>query len=151
MPAWVGAGFEEYARRMPREARMTLVEVKPQPRRAGAAPRDLAKALEIEEKRIVAALPKDCYRVVLDERGQGLTTRELAARVGGWRQAGRDVGFVIGGADGTSAALRSEADFLWSLSALTLPHPLVRIVLAEQLYRAVSMLGGHPYHREGNV
>jgi 23S rRNA (pseudouridine1915-N3)-methyltransferase len=149
MPAWVGAGFEDYARRMPREARMTLVEVKPQHRRsAGAAPADIERALEAERRRIAAALPKDCYKVVLDERGRDLTTRELSARMGAWRRGGRDVGFVVGGADGTAAGLRSEADLLWSLSRLTLPHQLVRVLLAEQLYRAVSMLGGHPYHRE---
>jgi 23S rRNA (pseudouridine1915-N3)-methyltransferase len=148
MPDWVGAGFEEYARRMPREARITLVEVKPQRRGAGAAAGDIQQALEMERRRIAAALPKGCYKVVLDERGEELTTRALSGRMGAWRQSGHDVGFVIGGADGTAAALRSEADFLWSLSTLTLPHHLVRILLAEQLYRAASMLGGHPYHRE---
>ena len=148
MPGWVGAGFEDYARRMPREARMTLVEVKPQPRGTGGVPGGIQRALDMERKRIAAALPKGCYQVVLDERGTGLTTRELSARMEAWRQSGRDVGFIIGGADGTAPALRSEADFLWSLSTLTLPHRLVRILLAEQLYRAASMLGGHPYHRE---
>lgn len=146
MPHWVGAGFEEYARRMPHEARITLVEVKPQRRGAGAG--GIPQALEMERRRIAAALPKGCYKVVLDERGEELTTRELSGRMAAWRQSGRDVGFIIGGADGTAAALRSEADLLWSLSALTLPHQLVRILLAEQLYRAASLLGGHPYHRE---
>jgi 23S rRNA (pseudouridine1915-N3)-methyltransferase len=148
MPDWVGAGFEEYARRMPREARIKLVEVKPQRRGAGAAGGDIQQALEMERRRIAAALPKGCYKVVLDERGEELTTRELSRRMGAWRQSGRDVGFVIGGADGTAAALRTEADLLWSFSTLTLPHQLVRILLAEQLYRAASMLGGHPYHRD---
>ena len=148
MPDWVSAGFEEYARRMPREARLALVEVRPQRRGSGAAPGDIQRTLDMEHRRIAAALPKDCYKAVLDERGKGLTTRELSARMGAWRQSGRDVGFIIGGADGTASALRSEADFLWSLSTLTLPHQLVRILLAEQLYRAASMLGGHPYHRE---
>jgi 23S rRNA (pseudouridine1915-N3)-methyltransferase len=146
MSHWVDAGFEEYARRMPREARITLVEVKPHRRGAGAG--DIPQALEMERRRIAAALPKNCYKVVLDERGEELTTRELSGRMAEWRRSGRDVGFIIGGADGTATALRSEADLLWSLSALTLPHQLVRIMLAEQLYRAASMLGGHPYHRE---
>lgn len=127
---------------------MSLVEVKPQRRGADAAPRNVQRALDMEHSRIAAALPKGCYKVVLDERGERLTTRELAVRMGTWRQAGRDVGFIIGGADGTAAALKSEADLLWSLSTLTLPHQLARIVLAEQLYRAMSMLGRHPYHRE---
>jgi 23S rRNA (pseudouridine1915-N3)-methyltransferase len=77
-----------------------------------------------------------------------MKTRQLAGRMGTWRQGGRDVGFIIGGADGTAGALKAEADLVWSLSALTLPHQLVRIILAEQLYRAASMLSGHPYHRE---
>jgi 23S rRNA (pseudouridine1915-N3)-methyltransferase len=85
---------------------------------------------------------------VLDERGESLSTRGLAGRMGAWRQQGRDVALIIGGADGTAAALKEEADLLWSLSALTLPHQLVRIVVAEQLYRAASLLAGHPYHRE---
>jgi 23S rRNA (pseudouridine1915-N3)-methyltransferase len=148
MPAWVGAGFEEYAKRMPREARLTLVELKPERRGANAHAREVERALGAEAGRILAALPNGCYKVVLDERGERLTTRQLAERMGMWRQDGRDVGFVIGGADGTAGALRAKADLLWSLSALTLPHQLVRIVLAEQLYRAASMLSGHPYHRE---
>ena len=127
---------------------MTLVEVKPQRRGSGAAPGDVERALEVEHRRVVAALPKDCCKVVLDERGRNLTTRELSVRMAAWRRSGRDVGFIIGGSDGTAAGLRTEADLLWSLSGLTLPHQLVRVVLAEQLYRAVSMLGGHPYHRE---
>lgn len=145
MPAWINAGFEEYARRMPRESRLQLIEVKPQ-LRAGAG--TARAALEAEHKRIRAALPAGCYTVVLDERGKLLATRDLAQRLAGWREAGRDVGFVIGGADGTAAGLQRGADLLWSLSPLTLPHGLVRVVLAEQLYRAASILANHPYHRE---
>ena len=145
MPAWVRAGFEEYAQRMPRDARIELVEVRPEARRAGGA---AGRALEAECRRITAALPKDSFRVVLDERGESLTTRALAARIGAWRERGRDVAFIIGGADGMAAAFKEEAGLLWSLSALTLPHQLVRVVLAEQLYRAVSILAGHPYHRQ---
>jgi 23S rRNA (pseudouridine1915-N3)-methyltransferase len=147
MPAWVQAGLEEYGRRMPRDARMTLVELKPEPRAAHPTEGAIQRALEAEYKRIVAALPKGCYKVVLDERGVSLSTRGLAARIETWRQRGGDVAFMIGGADGMAAALKKEADLLWSLSALTLPHQLVRILLAEQLYRATSMLSGHPYHR----
>jgi 23S rRNA (pseudouridine1915-N3)-methyltransferase len=147
MPAWVKAGFEDYARRMPRDARMTLVELKSEPRVPHASERMIERTLEAERRRIVAALPKGCYTVVLDERGIGMSTQGLARRIETWRQAGGDVAFVIGGADGIASALKQEADLLWSLSALTLPHQLVRIVLAEQLYRATSVLGGHPYHR----
>jgi 23S rRNA (pseudouridine1915-N3)-methyltransferase len=145
MPAWINAGFEDYARRMPRESRLQLTEVKPQ-LRAGAG--TAQTVLEAEHKRIRAALPAGCYTVVLDERGKLLATRDLAKRLSGWREAGRDVGFVIGGADGTAAGLQRDADLLWSLSPLTLPHGLVRVVLAEQLYRAASILANHPYHRE---
>lgn len=149
MPAWIAAGFEDYARRMPREARLVLTEIKPEERGRGAvsAP-GIERILLAEYKRILAALPKDCYKVVLDERGSVFSTRQLADNLTRWQRDGRDVVFVIGGADGTADALKKEADLLWSLSPLTLPHGLVRVVLAEQLYRAVSILGNHPYHRE---
>ena len=148
MPVWINAGFDEYARRMPREARLALIEIRPEVRggRAGAAA--VQRMLQAEHKRISAALPARCCRVVLDDGGKSFSTRQLADRLTRWREAGRDVAFIIGGADGTAAALKGQADLLWSLSPLTLPHGLVRIVLAEQLYRAVSILGGHPYHRE---
>ena len=150
MPEWVNAGFEEYARRMPREARLTLTEIKPEGRGGGAAgAQAVERMLRAEHKRIVAALPAGCCKVVLDERGRSFPTRQLADTLARWQQEGRDVAFVIGGADGTAAALRDEADLLWSLSPLTLPHALVRVVLAEQLYRAISILKNHPYHREG--
>lgn len=147
MPAWIGAGFEEYARRMPREAPLAIREIKPAPRSSDSGARAVERLLEAEHRNIAAALPARCCKVVLDERGVALSTKELAARIARWREAGRDVAFIIGGADGTAAALKQEADLLWSLSRLTLPHGLVRVVLAEQLYRAVSLLGGHPYHR----
>lgn len=149
MPEWVSAGFDEYARRMPREARLLLTEIRPEGRGGGAAG-ELAvdKMLRAEHKRIAAALPAGCCKVVLDEHGRSFPTRQLADRLAKWQEEGRDVAFVIGGADGTAAALRDEADLVWSLSPLTLPHALVRVVLAEQLYRAVSILKNHPYHRE---
>ena len=145
MPAWVDAGFEEYAKRMPREAALALVEVKAEPRSEEAGAQ---RIMEAEAKRIAAAVPRAAIKVVLDERGKMLSTRELAARFSGWQMEGRDVAFVIGGADGLSDAVKRDADVMWSLSALTLPHGLVRVVLAEQLYRAFSLLRNHPYHRE---
>jgi 23S rRNA (pseudouridine1915-N3)-methyltransferase len=148
MPAWIQAGFDEYARRMPRDAQLAVKEIKPAPRRKDLGAMAVRRLLQTEHQRIIAALPADCYKVVLDERGAAWTTRQLAERIARWREFGRDVGFIIGGADGTAAALKEEADLLWSVSPLTLPHGLVRIVLAEQLYRAVSLLSGHPYHRE---
>ncbi|HET6491791.1 MAG TPA: 23S rRNA (pseudouridine(1915)-N(3))-methyltransferase RlmH [Burkholderiales bacterium] len=148
MPAWIQAGFDEYARRMPRDAQLAVKEIKPAPRRKDLGAMAVRRLLQTEHQRIIAALPANCYKVVLDERGAAWTTRQLAERIARWREFGRDVGFIIGGADGTAAALKEEADLLWSVSPLTLPHGLVRIVLAEQLYRAVSLLSGHPYHRE---
>ena len=143
MPAWVDAGVADYAARLPADARFRLVALKPAPR-GGPVERVLAS----ESERIEAALPPRCLRVVLDERGTLLTTRELVRRMERWRESGRDVAFVIGGADGLAGPLKATADFLWSLSPLTLPHGLARVALAEQLYRAVSILHNHPYHRE---
>lgn len=147
MPEWVRMGFDDYARRMPRDARLELREIKPVPRGSDAGAAALGRMLALEHERVAAALPARCYTVVLDERGAALSTAELASRIARWREAGRDVAFVIGGADGIAPATKGKADLLWSLSALTLPHGLARVVLAEQLYRAVSLLRGHPYHR----
>lgn len=148
MPAWVNAGFEEYARRMPRETRLALLEVRPEAHRPEASAAAIERGLQAERKRIEALVPAGCCKVVLDQRGRALSTRELADRVERWRGGGRDAAFIIGGAEGTAVALRDEVDFVWSLSPLTLPHGLVRVVVAEQLYRATSILRGHPYHRE---
>lgn len=147
MPAWIRAGFDEYARRMPRDALLTIKEIKPALRGSGFGRAAVQRLLDTERQRISAALPARCYKVVLDEHGASLSTQELAARIARWREAGRDIAFVIGGADGTAPALKEQADLMWALSKLTLPHGLVRVVLAEQLYRAVSLLSGHPYHR----
>ena len=147
MPAWVDAGFEDYARRMPREAPLKLLEVKAEPRAEQEAG-NVERITEAEAKRIAAALPKGAVKVVLDERGRACTTRELASRVAGWQMEGRDVAFIVGGADGLSNAMKRDAVVMWSLSPLTLPHGLVRVVVAEQLYRAHTILRNHPYHRE---
>ena len=144
MPAWVDAGYEEYARRMPLTLRTRLVEVKAETRSEGAP---VERAIEAEAKRIEAAVPEGFVKVVLDERGRACTTRDLARRIEQWQMAGRDVAFVVGGADGLSPRLRAGADWLWSLSPRTRPHALVRVVVAEQLYRASSILTNHPYHR----
>ena len=147
MPDWIDAGFHAYAQRMPRASRIELIEIKPAGRSGtGAGP--VGQWLAAEAGRIRAALPKRRFTVVLDARGVPATTADLARRIERWRQNGRDIAFVIGGADGTASVLRQEADLVLSLSALTLPHGLCRILLAEQLYRAVSLLAGHPYHRE---
>jgi len=144
-PAWVAAGFEEYAKRMPREARIELTELKPAARAGRAA---VTPILAAEKARILAAIPTGSVKIALDERGKALSTAELARRMGGWMQEGRDVAFLIGSADGLDESLKKEADLLLSLSAMTLPHAMVRVMLAEQLYRAISLIRNHPYHRE---
>ena len=147
MPAWINTGFDDYARRMPREMALALNELKPEPRSDKTGAGDIARIREQEALRIDAALPKSGLTVVLDETGKTVTTRQLAERLTHWRNEGHDVTFVIGGADGTAARLKQNADWLWSLSPLTLPHGLVRVMLAEQLYRAAAIIGNHPYHR----
>jgi 23S rRNA (pseudouridine1915-N3)-methyltransferase len=144
MPPWVATGFDEYCARMPREARIELVEVKPEKRSAGMP---AARALERESQRIEAVLPPGCLRLALDERGRGFDTAGFTRQLAAWRSAGRDLAFLIGGADGLSSALKEGATMLVSLSPLTLPHGLARVVLAEQLYRAHTLSVGHPYHR----
>ena len=147
MPAWITAGFTEYAQRMPREVRVELTEIKPAAR-TGSGPKSIEQWRDLEAQRIGVAVPARAFKVVLDERGKTLTTAELARRLERWKQDGGDVAFIIGGADGIARALQAQAHLLWSLSPLTLPHGLCRVILAEQLYRAVSLLAGHPYHRE---
>lgn len=144
-PAWVTSGFTEYARRMPPEARVELVEIKPEPREAGKTP---AQMMAAEAKRILGALPAGAKLVALDERGKDMSTRDLAGKISAWQREGDDVAFVIGGADGLADEVKSRAALLLRLSSLTLPHALVRVILAEALYRAVSLNQGHPYHRE---
>jgi 23S rRNA (pseudouridine1915-N3)-methyltransferase len=146
MPAWVDAGYEEYAKRMPREAPLRLVEVKAEPRTDESGSVD--RITDAEARRIGGAIPKGALKVVLDERGTLLSTKDLAARFSGWQMDGRDVAFVIGGADGLAASVKHDAHVMWSLSPLTLPHGLVRVVLAEQIYRAWTILRNHPYHRD---
>lgn len=143
MPAWVDAGFAEYSARMPREARVELAALKPAPRGG-----PVQRILDAEGERILAVLPAGCVKVVLDEHGTLVRTTELARRIARWQETGRNLAFIVGGADGLSDSVKKSADFTWSLSPLTLPHGLARVVLAEQLYRAVSILHNHPYHRE---
>jgi 23S rRNA (pseudouridine1915-N3)-methyltransferase len=145
IPEWVTAGFIEYAKRMPREAKIELVELKPEPRTSGKTPQQI---MEAEAQRILAALPQGCLRIALDERGAAWTTRQLADKMGQWMGEGRDAAFIIGGADGLHESVKKNAQQLLALSAMTLPHAMVRVLLAEQLYRAHSLLHNHPYHRE---
>jgi 23S rRNA (pseudouridine1915-N3)-methyltransferase len=145
MPEWITEGFNEYAGRMPREAKLELREIKPEPRSTGKTP---AQIKEAEAGRILAALPADCLHIALDERGASLTTRQLSLQMEEWMRGGSDVAFLIGGADGLHERVKESAHRMMALSAMTLPHGLARVLLAEQLYRACSLLHNHPYHRE---
>jgi len=144
-PGWVDDGCAEYLKRMPRESAASVTEIKPEPR--GSKTRE--QLLAAEKARIDEVLPASCRLVVLDEKGEDLTTLKLAKRLEAWMQDGRDVVLLIGGADGIDEALKQRAAEKIRLSSLTLPHGMARLLLCEQLYRAVSVLKNHPYHREG--
>ena len=142
-PGWVIEGAAEYARRLPREWGFEVVEVKPA--RVGGASAERLMAVEAE--RLRAAVPSRARVIALDERGQAWSTNDVARHLGAWLRDGRDLAFVIGGADGLDPALRQQAEHRWSLSPATMPHGLVRVVLTEQLYRVSAVMSGHPYHR----
>jgi 23S rRNA (pseudouridine1915-N3)-methyltransferase len=145
LPVWVGQVFTDYARRLAGTLKLELREVASGPR---GAKRPAAHARAVERDRLLAHLSGDELVVALDEHGRELSTGELAAWLGARMGEGRDIAFLIGGPDGLDPAVLERSGFRWSLSRLTLPHALVRVVLAEQLYRAHSVLAGHPYHRE---
>ncbi len=144
MPDWVLSGFNEYAQRMPPELRLTLREIKPELRSAN---RSTDSVMAAERQRIEAALPKHARLVALDEHGRDWTSMQLAQALPNWRQDGRDVAFLIGGADGLDPGLKARAELMLRVSSLTLPHGMTRVLLAEQLYRAWSITQNHPYHR----
>jgi len=144
LPAWAGEAVADYARRLPRELAFDLVELKPAPRDRR---RRVAQVLADEARRVLAACA-GARIVALDEHGVAWTTQALAAAVTRWRDESADVAFVIGSADGLDATVKQRSDVLLAVSAMTLPHALVRVMLVEQLYRAVSLNAGHPYHRE---
>lgn len=141
-PDWVNAAYADYAKRLPKHLQPQLLELPLAKRRD-----DIAKAKVDEGARILEAC-KDATLIALDERGKNLSSRDLAALLPGWEQSGRDIALVVGGPDGLDASVLQRATLKWSLSALTLPHGMVRVILAEQLYRAWSIQAGHPYHRD---
>ena len=146
MPAWVEQGCAEYLKRMPREMAVEIVEIKPEKRAPGKGGDQVREA---EAHRILEFAGRDLL-VALDEHGQEPTTLQLAEKVRGWMEAGRPISLAIGGADGLHDRVRNAAQWQWSLSQLTLPHGMVRILLSEQLYRVWSLLNNHPYHRGGS-
>jgi len=145
MPGWVRQAYEDYITRLGAALKVNLVEIEPGHRSAG---RPAHKAMESEAHKLLGALRKDEYVVALDEHGAQMSTRELAGWLGGRMQEGRDVALLVGGPDGLAPEVLARCDLKWSLSRLTFPHALVRVVLAEQLYRAHSVLANHPYHRD---
>lgn len=146
MPAWVQESWSEYARRFPRGLTLELKEI-PLSRRGRNAATDVLRTAEGDA--LLAAVPAGFRVVALDERGREWSTRELAQQLENWMQLESGVCFLVGGPDGLSDACRERARDVWSLSRLTLPHPMVRTILAEQLYRAWTITQNHPYHREG--
>ncbi|WP_019592727.1 23S rRNA (pseudouridine(1915)-N(3))-methyltransferase RlmH [Thioalkalivibrio sp. ALRh] len=144
MPDWVAAGFDEYAGRLPRELNLNLQALAGP---SGAKSMDTATLLRREGEILLKAIPEGARVILLDERGKGVDTKGVARRLADWQQDGRDVALVIGGAAGLDEAVRARAAWAWSLSPLTFPHMLVRVLVAEQLYRAWSLLNNHPYHR----
>jgi len=146
MPRWVVEGYTEFARRMPAECALRLVEIPPGRRGKGA---NIPRILQVEGERMLRAIPKHCGVIALDVHGSSWSTEQLAARLAGWLAGGRDLALLVGGPEGLAQSCLERAEGRWSLSDLTMPHPLVRVVLAEQLYRAWSLLHNHPYHRAG--
>lgn len=145
LPGWVAAGCAEYIKRMPRELPLAVTEIKPEPR--GSKTRE--QLLGAEKARLEAALQGYGRIVVLDERGDDLSTMKLAQRLEDWMRTGGDTALIIGGADGIDESIKRRAHDCIRLSSLTLPHAMARLLLCEQLYRAISVLKNHPYHREG--
>lgn len=144
MPAWVAQGVEEYRKRLPRDFSLEIEEIVPGQRGRNA---DVGRAISQEAERIRARLKGDEHLVALEVEGSSWSTEQLAGHTEAWRLEGRDVALLAGGPDGLASALSAQAHQRWSLSPLTLPHPLVRVLIAEQLYRAWTLMVGHPYHR----
>ncbi|MDZ7751603.1 MAG: 23S rRNA (pseudouridine(1915)-N(3))-methyltransferase RlmH [Gammaproteobacteria bacterium] len=144
MPDWIATGYHEYARRLSGGCHLELREIKAPQRRGG----DLDKLRGREGDLLLEAVADTDLRIALDEGGHSWSTRQLAAHLGRWLEEGTDVGLMVGGADGLAPRVKEQAHRLWSLSPLTLPHMLVRVVVAEQIYRAWSVISGHPYHRD---
>ena len=144
MPSWVDVACNDFTKRMPRELSVEIIDIKPEKRAAGNNTDNIQL---LEAKRIIEAAGKD-FIIACDGRGQEISTLQLAEKISNWQIFGKDVSIVIGGADGLHSSIKQHADFVWSLSKLTLPHAFVRVLLCEQLYRAYTININHPYHRE---
>ncbi|WP_455199824.1 23S rRNA (pseudouridine(1915)-N(3))-methyltransferase RlmH [Kaarinaea lacus] len=144
MDAWVKQAYDEFAKRLPHECRLRLIEIPASKRTKNT---DVQRIIREEGERLLAAIPSNSLVYALDSTGQQWSTEKLADQMDLWLADGRDVALLIGGPDGLSEQCKTRADASLSLSKLTFPHPLVRIIIAEQIYRAWSILKGHPYHR----
>lgn len=144
MPEWVSTAWDDYAKRMPSDWAVSLKEIKPEPRTSGKTPQQMMAA---ERKRIEVAIPEHTLRIAMDEQGKDLSTQAFATKLQTWHQNSQNITIIIGGPDGLDAELKAHCDGLLRLSSMTMPHPMVRVVLIEQLYRAWSILTNHPYHR----
>ena len=144
MPSWVEDGYFEYAKRMPPESKIKLIEISAGKRGKNS---DIKRLTQQEGEKMLAAIPKNTKVVALDVLGKTCSTEELAQEIKSWQGSGQDVAILIGGPEGLAKECLNQAQQKISLSNLTLPHPLVRVVLAEQLYRATTILKGHPYHK----
>ena len=144
MPAWIEAGIDEYTKRLPRDYQLIIKSVAAIPRRSSGG---TAAVLKKEAERLIAACPKRATRIALDRQGKAISTESLATQLEGLHDDAQDIALLIGGPEGLCPTLLADTPLCWSLSKLTLPHPMVRVIVAEQFYRAVSLIQGHPYHR----
>ncbi|TRW49415.1 23S rRNA (pseudouridine(1915)-N(3))-methyltransferase RlmH [Aliidiomarina halalkaliphila] len=145
MPGWILEGYHEYAKRMPPELPLDLIEIVPGKRSKKA---DVQRLMVQEGEKVLAAIKPGTHVVALEVKGKPWDTHTLAKRMQQWQLNGQDVAFIVGGPEGLSADCKARANEMWSLSPLTLPHPMVRVIIAEALFRAWSLLNNHPYHRE---
>ena len=145
MPEWISTGYAEFSKRMPPELQLDLIEVTPSIRNKATPTK---KNIKEEGERIQSAIPAISKLIILDEKGKKFSSINLSKKMQDWLPQGQDIAIIIGGADGIDPIIKQQADETWSLSSLTMPHALVRVFIAEQLYRAWSILKGHPYHRE---
>ncbi len=144
MPAWVAEAYQDYATRLRRDCVLNLIEINPGKRHKGA---DLNRLRMQEGQKILAAIPASCHVIALDVAGASWSTEQLSTELSSWMQSGQDLALLVGGPEGLSEECYQRAQQRWSLSPLTLPHPMVRVIIAEQLFRAWSILNNHPYHR----
>ena len=142
-PTWIEQGFDHYVQRLPKHFRLRLIEVPAVSRKKGS----IKEIRREEARRVLDRIPQKCYVIALAESGRAVATQGLAQTLADWMQHGRDVALLVGGADGLNEECLTRADECWSLSPLTFPHGLVRVIVAEQLYRAWTILSNHPYHR----